>query len=122
MADDQIEPHLDELARELADLLGVTRPPAVLDLDVTPVAPPELLQCSGERGDEGLPGRVALGNAHEHADAPHALALRARRERPADRRAADKGYEFATSHPPSPRSRLREPVANPPNFKFTILD
>src|SRR5262249_41450652 len=88
MADDQIELHLDELACESADSLGVARAPAVLDPDVARAAPAELLQRFGDRGHEGLPGRIALGNAHEHPDAPHALALRARRQRPADRRAA----------------------------------
>src|SRR5262249_54847125 len=104
MADDQIELHLDELACEIADALGVTRAPAVLDVDVAPTAPAKLLQRCGERGYERLPGRIALGNAHEHTDAPNALALGACRKRPADRRAAENGHEFATPHPPSPRS------------------
>jgi hypothetical protein len=34
MADDQIELHLDEFAREIANALGVARAPAVLDPDV----------------------------------------------------------------------------------------
>jgi hypothetical protein len=103
----KIELHLDELAREIADALGVARAPAVLDVDVAPAAPAEFLQRLGERGYEGLPGRIALGNAHEHTDAPHALALGARRERPADRRAAENGHEFTAPHPPSPRSGPR---------------
>jgi hypothetical protein len=98
MAEDQIEPHLDELAREIPDSLGVARAPAVLDLDVAPVAPAEFLQRSGERGHEGWPGRIALGNAHEHADAPRPLALlRVGRERPR-RRAAEQRDEFAPFH------------------------
>ncbi len=111
MADDQIELHLDEFAREIADALGVARAPAVLDPDVAAAAPAEFLQRFGERGHEGLPGGIVLGNAHEHTDAPHALALGARRSRSADRRAAENGDEFATPHPPSPRSGPRRLAA-----------
>ena len=43
--------------------------------------------------------RIVLGEAHEHADAPHPLRLlRARRERPRRRRAAEQRDELA---PPS---------------------
>src|SRR5262249_25026992 len=46
MADDQIELQLDELACESADSLGIARAPAVLDPDVAPAAPAELLHAS----------------------------------------------------------------------------
>src|SRR5260370_15867674 len=111
MADDQIELHLDEFAREIANALSVARAPAVLDPDVAPAAPAEFLQRFGERGYEGLPGRIASGNAHEHTDAPHALALGPFRARPPDRRTAGNGHEFATPHPPSPRSGPRRLAA-----------
>jgi hypothetical protein len=40
--------------------------------------------------------RIILGCRHQHADAPHALALlRARRERPRSRRAAEQRDERA---------------------------
>src|SRR6516165_11785660 len=54
---------------------------------------------------DAVPGlRIALRQHHEHADAPHALALlRARRERPCCR-TADKGDEFPPPHGTSPRA------------------
>jgi hypothetical protein len=47
---------------------------------------------ASERGDVGLSLRIVFVVRHEHADAPHAAALlRARRERPCCRRAAERG-------------------------------
>src|SRR5262249_19075922 len=44
-------------------------------------------------------GRIVLGKTHQHADAPHPLALlRARRKRPCRRRAAEERDERAASH------------------------
>src|SRR5262249_3455257 len=58
--------------------------------------PPDLLQLVPERRDPGLPFIVALGVAHQHADASHALGLlRPPRERPR-RCAAEQRDEFAT--------------------------
>src|SRR5262249_39995879 len=48
-----------------------------------------------ERRDASLSFQIGRSRAHEHADAPHALALlRARRERPS-RRTTEKRYELA---------------------------
>ena len=45
------------------------------------------------------PFRIVRGRGHEHADAPHPLGLlRARRERPRRRRAAEQRDELAPSH------------------------
>jgi hypothetical protein len=45
-----------------------------------------------ESGDAGLRFLIAGGQVHEHADAAHSLArLRARRERPGRRCAAERG-------------------------------
>src|SRR5262249_56331399 len=53
----------------------------------------------GERKEPGLSFRIVCREGHQHADAPHALALlRPRRERPRHRRAAEKRYERATPH------------------------
>jgi hypothetical protein len=56
-----------------------------------------VLQPLFERGNAGLPLRIALGKRQQHADPPHALALlRACRERPhRRRRAADERDELA---------------------------
>jgi hypothetical protein len=57
--------------------------------------PAKLLESLPERRVPGLCVRVALGIAHQHADAPHTLGLRARRERPREHRAAKRDYEFS---------------------------
>ena len=49
-----------------------------------PTVQPNCCQPLQERRETGLPFRIVRGYSHEHADAPHPLALlRARRERPA---------------------------------------
>jgi hypothetical protein len=49
-----------------------------------------------ERCDAGLSFRIIRSRVHEHADAPHPLRLlRARRERPRHRRAAEQRDEVA---------------------------
>ena len=63
-----------------------------------PIGPAQLLQPLREHRDAGLPFRIVRGQRHEHADAPHPLALlRARRERPR-RRAAEERDELAALH------------------------
>jgi hypothetical protein len=55
--------------------------------------------CNQERRYAGLIYRIARGRGQQHADAPHPLALlRARRERPSDCCAAEKGDELAPPH------------------------
>ena len=60
---------------ETAIAVSTARPPgpASVDPDVAALRPPELLESVPERGDEGLPLRVALGIRHQHADVPHPL-------------------------------------------------
>ena len=75
---------------------GVARCPAVVDPHVAAVGPAQLLQPLQERRDAGLSFRIVGGEVHEHADAPHPLALlRARRERPGCRRAAERTKKFS---------------------------
>jgi hypothetical protein len=51
-----------------------------------------LLERLQKRRASGLPFRIAYSQVHQHADAPHTLTpLRARRERPRGRRAAERG-------------------------------
>jgi hypothetical protein len=58
-----------------------------------------LLQPLEERRTACLPDRVVRSRAHEHANAPHPLGLlRARRERPSGRRAAESQDELAPFH------------------------
>ena len=57
-----------------------------------------MLQSLQERREAGLRFRIVRGDAHQHADAPHPLALlRTRRERPRRRRAAEQRDELAPS-------------------------
>src|SRR6516162_5200331 len=52
-----------------------------------------------ERRDAGLSFRIVGGEVHEYANAPHALSLlRARCERPRNRRAAEQRDERAPPH------------------------
>ena len=74
-------------------------PQRVVDPHVAAVGPAQLLQPLQERREAGLSFRIVRGQAHEHADAPHPLGLlRARRERPRGRRAAEKRDELAPPH------------------------
>src|SRR6266511_1176784 len=85
----------------VANTIGTVRgacTPAIVDLQVAADGPAPLLQPLQERCKAGLSFRIVRGRAHEHADAPHPLALlRARRERPRSR-AADKRDELAALH------------------------
>jgi hypothetical protein len=50
---------------------------------IAAIAPAQLLQALLERCDPGLIVRIVGGRGHQHADAPHAVALLcARREGP----------------------------------------
>ena len=61
--------------------------------------PSQPIEFPPERRELRLHIRIVLGEAREHADAPHALALlRARRERPCRRAAAEKGNELPSPH------------------------
>ena len=60
---------------------------------------PNCCQPLQERPDAGLKFRIVRGCGQEHADAPHPLGLlRARRERPRRRRAAEQRDELAPPH------------------------
>src|SRR5262245_22849272 len=64
------------------------------------------LQLLQERSDADLILRIVSGAGHQHADAPHALALlRARRERPSGYTAADKCDEFPPPHGADPKAK-----------------
>jgi len=79
-----------QLGRVFANALGIARPPARVDLHVAGDDPARLPQPLQERGDAGLSFRILRGRRHEHADAPHPLALlRACRERVRRCRAAE---------------------------------
>src|SRR5262245_49088730 len=75
----------------------IARLPAILDLYIATIGPPQSLQFLEERLDTGL-FRTVLWKRLKHTNAPHPLALlRARRKRPR-RCAAKQRDELAPSH------------------------
>ena len=82
-----------------ANIVGLGRGPARVDVYVAAVAPAQLLQALLERCDPGLIVSIIGGRGQKHADAPHAVALLgARRERPRYGRATEKSDEVAPLH------------------------
>src|SRR6516165_12285198 len=70
-------------------------------MDVAALQPSEPFERLPECCDPALDGRVGFHAVHQHADAPHCAGrLRARREGPRSRRAAEQRDEVATSHVP----------------------
>src|SRR5262249_35460430 len=89
----------DQLRPVLTRTLGIAGAPALADPHVAAVGPAQLLQALQEGREASLAFRTVRARAHEHADPPHALGLlRARRERPRYRRAAEERYECAPLH------------------------
>jgi hypothetical protein len=81
------------------EIIMAGRRPARIDPDIAPLRPAELLKFLPERGDLGLPFRVALGIRHKRTNPPHSIRLlRARRERPDGRRTAEQRDERAPLH------------------------
>src|SRR5262249_50878714 len=96
---DDIRRQGDQLRREFANAIGIASAPAVVDLHIPADGPAQLLQPLMESRKAHLTFRIIGGVIHEHADAPHALALlRARRERPCRRRATEQRDELAAVH------------------------
>src|SRR5215831_4790966 len=83
--------------REPANVVHFVAGPAHLDLHVAADGPARLLQALQKRPVARLSERIVGGKVNEHADAPHPLLLRPRREWPSRRRAAKKRDELATS-------------------------
>src|SRR5262245_60513221 len=73
-------------------------PPTLLDAEARAFGPPELAKLLSECRDARLNVRIAVGERHQHAHTPQALApLRACRERPRGR-AAEQRDERAPVH------------------------
>src|SRR5262249_56432816 len=84
--------------RVFAHSVGIGGAPAGVDPDVAAVEPAQLREPLHERRYAGLKLRIVSGAEHQHADAPHPLALlSARRERPCCR-AAEQHDELAPPH------------------------
>jgi hypothetical protein len=101
-----------QFRREFADVAGISPAPTGVDPHVTAVDPAQLLHRLHESHQAGPSWQIVCGKRHEHADVPHSLALlRARRERPSRRRAAEKRDELAAPHPSSRDQLSRDRIA-----------
>src|SRR5215510_14616423 len=98
MGQDDVWRESDQFRRVFAHAVSIAAAPAVIDTDVLTDGPTRLLETLRKRRETRWCFRIVRRHGHEHADAPHALALlRARRERPG-RRAAEQRDELATFH------------------------
>src|SRR5262249_42977376 len=88
-----------------------------------PVNPARLREPLQERPDPGLKFRIVRGCRQQHADAPHPLRLlRARRERPRRRRAADQRNELAAAaHSITSSARNRIAVGSSMPIALAVL-
>src|SRR4051794_28650822 len=98
MSQDDVGCERGQFRRVSANLGRIGSGPARVDPYVAADGPAQQRQRLQERRDPGLKLRIVRNCVQEYADAPHALALlRARRERPCYRRAAEQRDELATA-------------------------
>src|SRR5262249_9548429 len=89
----------DQFRCMFAKVLEIAGRKAIINSHIVAVGPAQLLQSLLECREAYLVVLIVPIHAREHADAPHALALlRACRQRPCRRRAAEQRYELAPSH------------------------
>src|SRR5262249_18120076 len=94
-AQEQVRCERNQFARILAHGCETACTPALIDPQVAPDSPAQLLQFLQKGAKSGLSFGIVRGQRHEHADAPHAVGLlRARRQRPRRCRAAEKRDEL----------------------------
>jgi hypothetical protein len=85
----------DQLPRERSYPIDVIAGPTKVDPHVAAIGPTQVCKRLRERRDLSLPHGIVFVVLHEHADAPHSIALlRARRKRPS-RRATEERDELA---------------------------
>src|SRR5262249_42350946 len=95
-------------------VLEVAAAPAVVDAHISPDDPAQFAEPLQERCITRLSFGIVRHPGHKHADAPSTLRLlRARRERPCRRRAAEQRDELAAFHCPMPPALSIESVAPP---------
>src|SRR5262249_17764738 len=71
----------------------------IVDVDVATLHPTKVPKPFAKCRDAGLSFQIILGNSQQHTNPPRTLALlRARRQGPRRRRAADERDELAASH------------------------
>ena len=105
---DDVRRERDQFRRVFAKVVGIAAAQRVSIRTLRPIDPAQFLQPLQERRDAGLRFRIVRSRVHQHADAPHPLGLlRARRQRPRRRRAAEQRDELAAPIIRSPRRRGR---------------
>jgi hypothetical protein len=98
----------DQLLRERSYPIDVTAAPPKFHPHVARIGPTQVCKRLSERRKATLLLGIVFVAGHEHADAPHAVALlRARRERPR-RRASERDYEFSSCNRGSHWTPLRQ--------------
>ena len=89
----------DQLLRQRSYPIDVTAGPPKVHAHVAAIGPTEAHKRLRERKDASLRNEIVFVVRHEHADAPHAVALlRSRHHRPG-RRATQTRDELPPSHP-----------------------
>src|SRR6516165_12788362 len=86
------------LRRGFTNTLGIVHAPTDVDAHVAAVGPAQFLQPLQECREARVCRRIVGRGVQEHADPPHPLALRPRRKRPRDCRAAEQHDERAPFH------------------------
>src|SRR5262249_32499182 len=96
--DDDVRLEADQLLREGSIPIGVTASPTNIHSHVAAIGPTQVRKRSCERREAKRCLGMMLAARHDHADAPHAVALlRPRGQRPRCCRAAKRDYEFSPS-------------------------
>ena len=96
--DDHVGLQRDQFSREQTGLSARGRK-AIVDAQITTFRPSKLLKSLTESREALFHLGIILGEANQHADAPHALRLlRPRSERPRCYRTTEQGYKIAPFH------------------------
>src|SRR5262249_57609964 len=96
---DDVRGEGNQFRRVSANALGVSRTPADVNANIATLGPARLCQRLCKCQNAALLCRIVRRKVGQQADAPHALTLlRARRERPRQRRAAEERDELAALH------------------------
>ena len=96
VGESDIRVHAHEVCGVAAQPAEIAGPPANIDLEIAPLAPTQTFQALPEHSNPGLHIPIALSEIVQHRDPADTLALlRAPRQRPRGRRAAEQGDELA---------------------------
>src|SRR5262249_15703827 len=87
----------DQFRRYSANSVSIAPAPTIVDPYVTSVYPTQFLQPLRKRR-VACPGIRIISHARQHADAPHLIGLRPRRQRPSYCSPAEKPDQFPSAH------------------------